>query len=109
MSLFMFHLLYYFLQWQLQSTLALSSVCEEMAVQYYPSEKGKKIKSSKVKEIFSHSVGCLIHYLIVCVFISIDFSLLKTDGEKITCCLLNTGTITAGAHILYHMNNAIHK
>lgn len=40
---------------------------------------------------------------------SIDFFLLKTDGEKITCSLLNTGTITAGAHILYHMNNAIPK
>lgn len=83
MSLFMLHLLCYFLQWQLQSTLALSSVCEEMAVQYYPSEKVKKIKkSSKAKEIFSHSIGCLIHYLIVCVFISIDFFLLKTDGRK---------------------------
>lgn len=76
-----------------------------------PQSREKEIKkSSKVKEIFSHSVGCLIHYLIVCVFISIDFFfLLKTDGKKITCSILNTGTITAGAHILYHMNNAIHK
>lgn len=35
-----------------------------------------------MKEIFSHSVGCLIYYLIECVFISIDFFLLKTDGEN---------------------------
>lgn len=70
----------------------------------------KPQKSSKVKEILSHSVGCLIHYLIICVFISIDlFFFFKTDGEKITCNLLNTGTITAGAFILYRMNNAIHK
>lgn len=75
-----------------------------------PSERRKKKKkSSKVKEILSHSVGCLIHYLIICVFISIDLFFLKTDGEKITCNLLNTGTITAGACILYRMNNAIHK
>lgn len=75
--------------------------------------KKKNQKSSEVKEILSHSVGCLIHYLIVCVFISIDFFFpfffFKTDGEKITCSLLNTGTITAGTHILYQMNNAIHK
>lgn len=35
-------------------------------------QREKNQKSSKVKEILSHSVGCLIHYLIVCVFISID-------------------------------------
>lgn len=70
-------------------------------------EKSEEFKSERN----SSSLSCLIHYLIVCVFISIDFFFfnIKTDGEKITCSLLNTGTITAGAHILYQMNNAIHK
>lgn len=44
--------------------------------------EGKKFKSSKVKEIFSHSVGCLIHYLIICVFISIDFFFRLMERKK---------------------------